>query len=115
MKLDLKNEFDTLEEGTTYQVPNYEVVDGEGIRLTGTAQKIQFVRGSKEGEGVEKRIGTLHEHLLSMMIADLKHKNSLVPSREGSLIITKLEEAYLWMVARQIDRASRGVQGTYKR
>jgi hypothetical protein len=37
--------------------------------------------------------GTLHEHLLAMMIMDLKFKNTLVPSREGSLIITKLEEA----------------------
>ena len=27
--------YETIEEGTTYQLPNYEVVDGKGIQLTG--------------------------------------------------------------------------------
>jgi len=59
--------------------------------------------------------GTLHEHLLAMMIMDLKFKNTLVPSREGSLIITKIEEAQQWVLKRQIDRKKREVQGTYKK
>jgi hypothetical protein len=50
-----------------------------------------------------------------MMIMDLKFKNTLVPSREGSLIITKLEEAQQWVLKRQIDRKKREVQGTYKK
>lgn len=116
MEIDLKNEFEIIEEGTRYALPEYKVVDGKGIELTGSKHIIRFVRGSKLGtEDVEKKEGMLHEHLLSMMIHDLKFKNTLVPSREGSIVITKLEEAYLWMVKRQVDRTERGVQGTYKK
>lgn len=115
MNLDLKEHFEIVENGTTYLLPTYEVVDGKGIVETKESLKINFVRGSKlADEDVEKRIGTLHEHLLAMMIHDLKFKNSLVPSREGALVITKLEEALHWLRARQIDRVKREVVGTYK-
>lgn len=116
MKIDLKEDFNVLEEGTQYELPNYRVVEGEGIQKTSPGQLINFVRGSKLGEdGVEKRKGTLHEHLLAVMIHDLKFKNSLVPSRESSLAITKLEEALMWLRQRQIDRLKREVEGTYKK
>jgi len=49
-----------------------------------------------------------------MMIHDLKFKNQLVPSREGSLVITKLQEALGWLRQRQIDRQQRKVDGTYQ-
>lgn len=111
-----KRTFEIIEEGTRYRLPVYEVVDGKGIEQRPGAVEISFVRGSKLGsENVEKRDGTLHEHLLSMMIHDLKYKNSLVPSREGSIIITKLEEARQWMEERQKSREQAGVAGTYKK
>ena len=115
-EIELKDSFNTLEEGTQYELPVYEVIDGEGIKeVEGPGQLINFVRGSKlKGEDVPRREGTLHEHLLSMLIADLKFKNDLVPSREGSLAITKLQEAYHWILQRQIDRKKREVEGTYK-
>lgn len=116
MKLELKEHFDIIEDGCTYSLPIYRVEDNVGIVETGDAQVIKFVRGSKlKDEEVEKREGTLHEHLLSMMIHDLKFKNSLVPSREGSLVITKLQEALGWLRQRQVDRTSREVVGTYKK
>lgn len=115
MEIDLKNDFSVVEEGTQYLVPCYEVVDGKGIEPTGDTLAINFVRGSKlREEEVAKREGTLHEHLLAVMIHDLKYKNSIVPSREGSLAITKLQEAQSWLLARQIERKSRQVEGTYK-
>ena len=115
MEIDLKNEFVTDEKGTTYRVPCYRVVDGKGIEKTEDEMVIRFVRGSKlKDEDVEKREGTLHEHILSVLIEDMKYKNSLVPSRDGSIIIHHLEDAYLRMVNRQIDRIKRNVQGTYK-
>ena len=115
MILDLKEEFEIVENGTTYLLPTYEVVDGKGIIKTEESLKVNFVRGSKlADEDVEKRVGTLPEHLVSMMIHDLKYKNGLVPSREGTLVITKLEEALHWLCARQIDRVKREVVGTYK-
>lgn len=114
MKVDLKNEFVILEEGSEYALPEYFITE-EGLQKSETHNIIRFVRGSKEGEGVLKQTGIVHETLLSMMIKDLQYKNTLVPSRETSLVITKLQEAYLWLIQRQIDRNDRGVQATYKK
>jgi len=115
MNIELKEDFEIREEGSNYLLPMYKVVEGVGIVKTLLNQEIQFVRGSKIlEEEVPTRIGTLHEHLLAMMIHDLKYKNNLVPSREGSLVITKLEEALGWLRQRQIDRTKREVVGTYK-
>lgn len=115
--LELKEDFEILTEGCRYSLPVYEVVDEIGIQRTrGQKVLITFVRGSKlADEEVEKQAGTLHEHLLSVMIHDLKFKNGLVPSREGGLIITKLEEALHWIRQRQIDRQKRNVVGTYQK
>ena len=117
MNIELKEHFKIIEEGTQYELPVYEVVDGLGIKeVECPGLLIGFVRGSKlKDEEVQKRIGTLHEHLLSCMIYDLKYKNGLVPSREGSLVITKLEEALGWLRQRQVDRIKRDVVGTYKK
>jgi len=115
MKLELKEDFDIIEDGVLYALPEYEVVDNKGIkRLEDQGQLIGFVRGSKlKDEDVEKKVGTLHEHLLAMMIHDLKYKNELVPSKEGELIIEKLQEALGWLRQRQVDRTKRKVVGTY--
>lgn len=111
-----KEDFETLEQGTHYKLPCYEVVDGKGIERTGEFVDLKFVRGSKlKNEDVEKREGTLHEHLISAMISDLQFKNTLVPSREGALVVTSLQNALNWMRQRQIDRIKRDVVGTYKK
>lgn len=117
INLDLKEDFKIVEEGAVYDLPLYKVVDGEGlVQISNGGQGIHFVRGSKVGdEDVEKRDGTLHEHLIAMMIHDLKFKNNLVPSHETSQVILKLEEALNWQRARSIDRAKRQVQETYKK
>lgn len=125
MEINLKEGFDIIEEGTKYSLPVYDVVEGKGIvKVEDTGEEndpfqtqiINFVRGSKLGdEEVDKKRGTLHEHLLSMMIHDLKFKSSLVPSRESSIVVTKLEEALMWLRERQIDRVKREVEGTYKK
>lgn len=110
-------DFIVIEEGSHYLLPRFEVIDEVGLRSDGIMGKhIHFVRGSKLGEEkVEKRIGISHESLLEMMIHDLKYKNSLVPSRETSQTITKLEEALLWQQRRGQLRAKEGKQGTYKK
>jgi hypothetical protein len=116
MNINLKEHFEIAEEGTTYLLPTYDVEDGIGITESAESLEIRFVRGSKlAGEDVERRRGTLHEHLLSMMIHDLRYKSALVPSRETSIVITKLEEALHWLRARQIDRLKREVEGTYQK
>jgi hypothetical protein len=110
-----KRSFNTVETGTLYELPMYKVVDGKGIEETGEVLPLMFVRGSKlKDEDVEKREGTLHEHLLSAMIHDLKFKNGLVPSRETATAITNLEQALHWLEEREHARAAQGVVGTYK-
>lgn len=110
-----KRAFQTVEQGTHYELPIYEVIDGQGIVETGETHPIKFVRGSKlKDEEVEKREGTLHEHLLSVMIEDLKYKSSLVPSRETAIVITKLQEAQHWLEERTLAREAAGVLGTYQ-
>ncbi len=110
-----KREFTTVELGTHYELPIWKVEDKKGIIETGGLLSLCFVRGSKvRNEKVEKREGILHETLLSAMIIDLKYKQTLVPSREGLITITKLEEALHWMEERQRERESRSVVGTYK-
>jgi len=116
IKLELKENFETVEEGTHYRVPQYKIVDGKGIVEIETMLDIKFVRGSKlKDEEVEKREGTLPEHLLSVMITDMKFKNSLVPCSESSQAITSMQNALNWMRQRQVDRIQRQVQGTYKK
>lgn len=125
MQVELREEFKILEDGVSYALPMYDVVDGQGIvevKDTGEendpfqSQIISFVRGSKLGtEDVPKRRGTLHDHLLAVMIHDLKLKHNLVPSKETAMTITKLEEALHWSRQRSVDRAKREVQGTYQK
>ena len=111
-----KRDFKTVEQGAVYELPMWEVVDGKGIEKVAETIAIPFVRGSKiAGEKVEKKEGVLHETLLCMMIKDLKFKQTLVPSREGALAITNLEQALHWMEERQRDRQERKVEGTYKK
>lgn len=111
-----KRNFTIVENGTHYQLPEYEVLDGKGIELVDSVLDIRFARGSKlKDEPVERREGTLHEHLLSMMIHDLKYKGTLVPSRENSLVVTKLEEALFWLEERTKMRELQGTLGTYKK
>lgn len=116
MEIDLKEDFSIHVDGYSYSLPTYSVVDGKGIERLKGEQMITFVRGSKdESDDVGKVDGTLHEHLLSVMIHDLKLKNDLVPSREGAITITKLQEALHWLRERQIDRKKRQVLGTYQK
>lgn len=109
-----KRAFKTVEIGHHYQVPMYKVEDGKGIVETGEVLDLKFVRGSKlADQDVEKRDGTLHEHLLSVMISDLKFKMNLLPSKETACQITKLEECLHWAEERQTARDAAGVLGTY--
>ena len=41
--------------------------------------------------------------------------NKQLPSRENSIVITKLDEALLWLLKRKLDREKRQVEGTSKK
>lgn len=112
----IPEEFIVQNNGTSYILPEYTVVPGVGIQKTEESQIISFVRGSKlGGEEVDPHDGILHEALLSMQIHDLQYKQSLVPSRETAIVITRLEEALMWMQKRSQRRKQEGTQGTYQK
>lgn len=123
-----KRQFETIEQGTTYGLPKYRVVDGVGIKEVfikneddeqpiNVCQTITFVRGDRTDNGtvIPRVDGILHEQLLAMMITDLQYKSSLVPSTETALAITKLQEALFWLEERVRGRETRGVLGTYNK
>ncbi len=121
-----RDNFNIIEPGTSYEILKYRVVDGIGTREVWEMeedecdtcyQKIIFVRGDKTDNGnvIPRVDGITHEQLLGMMIADLQFKNNLIPSRETSIAITKLQEALMWIEERQRDRESRNVIDTYQK
>ncbi len=121
IELELKDDFQIIEDGAIYSVPIYQATS-EGLKQkedTGEKndpfqnQLISFVRA--ETNVTAANIGTLHEHFLKVMIHDLKLKNKEIRSRETSIAITKMEEAYNVLLQRQIDRTDRKVLGTQEK
>ncbi|WP_432328888.1 hypothetical protein ACRQ5D_10785 [Mucilaginibacter sp. P25] len=111
-----KRAFTTIIPGHHYKVPVYKVAPNTGIQATGEMCNIIFVRGSKViHENREPALeGTLHEHLITVMIEDLKLKHAEFPSKETACAITNLEQARQWMEEREKARAAQGVLGTYQ-
>lgn len=58
--------------------------------------------------------GTTNEEVLAMLIDRMKHLQGLCACRENAIVITKLEEALMWIEKRTFDRKSRGVEGTLR-
>lgn len=54
------------------------------------------------------------DDLITWVKTKLEFFNRTVPSRETSMVITKLDEALLWSLKRKMDREERGVEGTSK-
>jgi hypothetical protein len=105
---------EVIREGATYKVPTF-VVSPEGI-IDGQGIEIVFCKGNKEDpeafnqEGVftETLVQTAKEYLESVNKGDLA-------TRETSMVITKLDEALMWIGKRADDRKRRNVQGTYNK
>jgi hypothetical protein len=73
---------------------------------------LKFQEGPRNEVGVNGLF--IAEDVLPVLSQHLKNLNSLLPSRETSLAITKLEECQMWLMKRRNDREARGVLGTYK-
>jgi len=125
-------QFKIVELGTTYKLPKYKVVDGQGIQLVSDimtenntiatskeyySQTITFVRGDKTDNGqiIPRVDGVTHEQLLGVMIADLEYKYSIIPSDESKEAIKNLKLALFWLEERQREREKRNVNGTYQK
>ena len=59
--------------------------------------------------------GITNEALLCIVLHRLQAQNKACGSRETSLALTKLEEAMMWLHAREKDRMKRGVKDSYEK
>lgn len=56
----------------------------------------------------------IEEDVLPALIQHLMNLNGVLPSRETSVAITKLQECKMWLGERRRNRENQGVLGTYK-
>ena len=93
----------------TFKVTNDGVEDGEGMVLN-------FCKGNKEDETALRQEGVFTESLIQVAKQYLEAVNvGELATRETSMVITKLDEALMWIAKRSEDRKLRGVQGTYQK
>jgi hypothetical protein len=92
--------------GHVYELQSFE---------PGDAQVLHFIEKKQKDDSTELvtvKNGTTNEEVLEMMIDRLRFLSGVVPSRETSLAISKLQEALFWLNERTRDRETRGVEGT---
>ena len=100
--------------GAAYRVPSYQVtndgiVDGHGIDIV-------FCKGDKNDDGRFRQEGVFTETLIQTAKQYLEAVNvGQMATRETSMVITKLDEALMWIAKRTEDRKLRGVQATYQK
>jgi len=100
--------------GATYKMPSYKVTN-EGIE-NGAGVEIVFCKGNKEDETVLRQEGVFTETLIQTAKEYLESVNvGEMATRETSMVITKLDEALMWIAKRSEDRKLRGVQSTYQK
>ena len=105
---------ETIIEGATYSVPTQKVTnqgieDGEGINIV-------FCKGNKDDENILRQEGVFTETLIQVAKQYLESVNvGEMATRETSMVITKLDEALMWINKRAEDRKLRGVQATYNK
>ena len=71
-------------EGHTYSLKNY-VCD------------VQIIEFMEKEKGEITQDGVTNEEVLEMLIARMQYLNKTLPCRENSIVITKLEEALMWL------------------
>lgn len=107
-------QIETVIEGATYKVPTFKV-GNEGIE-DGAGTEIVFCKGNKEDENVLRQEGVFTETLIQTAKQYLESVNvGNMATRETSMVITKLDEALMWIQKRAEDRKLRGVQATYQK
>ncbi len=106
-------QIETIIEGATYKVPTYQVTN-EGM-ADGAGIEIVFCKGNRDDESALRQEGVFTETLIQTAKQYLEAVNvGPMATRETSMVITKLDEALMWINKRAEDRKLREVQGTYK-
>jgi hypothetical protein len=112
----MKNPREIIEviDGASYLVPTFKVTNN-GIE-NGAQLQILFCKGNKDDDTVFRQEGVFTETLIQTAKAYLERVNvGELASRDTSMVITKLDEALMWINKRAEDRKLRGVQGTYQK
>ena len=97
----------------TFEIPTYKVTDN-GLE-DGEPTLLKLCRGNKLDPDAPRQEGCFSETLIMAVKTYLEKVNAPGPlsTRETSMVITKLDEALMWMQKRSDDRKRRDVQGTY--
>ena len=73
---------------------------------------LKFQEGPRHEVGINGLF--IEKDVLPALIQHLKNLGGVLPCRETSLAITKLEECRMWLDERQRNREAQGVMGTYQ-
>ena len=103
-----------INKGAEYGVPTYRITDN-GVE-DGSGVRILFCKGNKEDSNFLRQEGVFTETLIQVAKQYLEAVNvGEMSTRETSVVITKLDEALMWINKRSEDRKLREVQNTYKK
>jgi hypothetical protein len=98
-------------DGHLYELDNFE------NPIDVPKQTLQFIEKKPAGDGfpnssmITVAEGTTNEEVLSVLIHRIQTLNFKFPCRENSIVVTKLQEALMWLNFRTQNRISRGVEG----
>jgi len=72
----------------------------------------QYVSFMERQGGVMVAQGTTNEEVLEMMILRMRYLQKKLSCRENAIVITKLEEALMWLQRRTMMRVAQGIETT---
>jgi hypothetical protein len=107
--LTMKNgnsEMRVIELGHGYELKNFERCPNPDLH-----NALWFVKMDEDGV---YHNGTTNEEVLAVLVNRMRYLNDKFPCRENSIVITKLEEALMWLERRTADRSARGVEGKHE-
>lgn len=100
-----------ITEGHKYELDHFESFGLPGLPV----QTLQFIEKVPASEGSkELRLvndGTTNEEVLKVLVDRIQYLQGKFPCRENAIVLTKLEEAQLWLGKRTAERKARGVEG----
>lgn len=100
---------EVIREGHRYSLANFE-------NKKAPEQVVQFIEKEPVGDNGDLQTvfdGTTNEELLEVLINRMNYLQNKFPCRENAIVITKLDEALLWLEKRTRDRKKRGVEGKH--
>lgn len=95
----------TIKEGIVKKID-----DGHTFEMENVQDGIQTVKFMRRTAGEMVHDGTTNEEVLRMMIARMQYLQGKLACRENAIVITKLEEALMWLESRTKKRVEQKVE-----